>query len=449
MRFVCVLFQVVSIIVGLPIASVAADGEIGVQLYTASRTEGTMIQKVVPGSPADQAGLREDSVITHVDGRKVSDADSFRALLSSYQPGKSVKLQLLDNEVVATADVVLAARGSKYRNPLEAPEYLEAVEEADDVGARMDQDYKRPGKPVIGLEIDAAYVSDRSFDFFRDFTQLQSLTIEDYAFDNKFTGVGLQQLSELPLLQTIVLRDWTLKPSFAEHLVHLRGLKALDLEKCELAPGALDRVADVTKLERLELNGAKIGDGDIASVARMTSLKTLDLNNTIFRGESLAEFHQLKDLQHLYIVNTDVTDEDLVHLKELPQLVSLGLSETRITENGLAALSHLSKLEILGLSYLKSPGNEEPSEDDPSDGAVTGSVIEATEDSIADGAVERSRNPTVSIASIEKPLGHLTSIHELWIEGPDFEPSDVRRLARIFPKAKIVTSDKTILPRTR
>ena len=313
----------------------------------------------------------------------------------------------------------------------------------------MDRDSKRPGRPVIALEIDARYVSDRSFDFFRHFTRLQTLTIDEYAADNKFTGTGLQQLKELAHLRSLVLRDWMLKPTFVQQMAHLPGLKSLDLKKCKLEKGALSQIADVTKLEYLDLNGVKISIEDVAAIGRMTSLRSLGLNNTTFRGESLAEFRQLKNLQHLYIVNTEVTDQDLVHLKELSELVSLGLSETQVTENGLAALSHLSKLECLGLSYLRLPENKKVSKDTSAVGTVTGSVIVAAEDAIADGARRGDRNQTVSATAMEKHLGHLTQIRELWIEGPDFEPSDIRSLSRIWPKAKIVTSRKTIFPPTR
>ena len=360
-----------------------------------------------------------------------------------------MKLQVLDKDDLKVMDVVLAARGAKYKDPLKTPGYLEAMEEANDVGARMDRDSKRPGRPVIALEIDARYVSDRSFDFFRHFTRLQTLTIDEYAADNKFTGTGLQQLKELAHLRSLVLRDWMLKPTFVQQMAHLPGLKSLDLKKCKLEKGALSQIADVTKLEYLDLNGVKISIEDVAAIGRMTSLRSLGLNNTTFRGESLAEFRQLKNLQHLYIVNTEVTDQDLVHLKELSELVSLGLSETQVTENGLAALSHLSKLECLGLSYLRLPENKKVSKDTSAVGTVTGSVIVAAEDAIADGARRGDRNQTVSATAMEKHLGHLTQIRELWIEGPDFEPSDIRSLSRIWPKAKIVTSRKTIFPPTR
>ena len=206
-HFVTGVFRAAIVLLALPAEGFAADGEIGVQINRYSRSEGAMIQKVVAGSPADDAGLREGSVITHVDGRKVSDPDSFRAILSVYQPGKSVKLQVLDKDDLKVMDVVLAARGAKYKDPLKTPGYLEAMEEANDVGARMDRDSKRPGRPVIALEIDARYVSDRSFDFFRHFTRLQTLTIDEYAADNKFTGTGLQQLKELAHLRSLVLRD--------------------------------------------------------------------------------------------------------------------------------------------------------------------------------------------------------------------------------------------------
>jgi serine protease Do len=50
---------------------------------------------VVPGSPADKAGLKPKDIITSVNGTKVNDRHSLTSLLDQYTPSKTVKLSII------------------------------------------------------------------------------------------------------------------------------------------------------------------------------------------------------------------------------------------------------------------------------------------------------------------------------------------------------------------
>ncbi|MFH1145650.1 MAG: trypsin-like peptidase domain-containing protein [bacterium] len=50
---------------------------------------------VIPGSPADIAGIRENDIILEVEGVKVGEEKSLASLLQSYQPGSIVTMKLL------------------------------------------------------------------------------------------------------------------------------------------------------------------------------------------------------------------------------------------------------------------------------------------------------------------------------------------------------------------
>ena len=56
--------------------------------------EGVLVTDVVPGTPADQAGLKVDDVITRVDGQAVPDPERLREAISRAGVGKEVDLKV-------------------------------------------------------------------------------------------------------------------------------------------------------------------------------------------------------------------------------------------------------------------------------------------------------------------------------------------------------------------
>jgi putative serine protease PepD len=71
--------------------------------------QGAVIGEVEPGGAADEAGLRADDVVTAVDDRRVSGADSLIAAVRSYAPGSEVTLTFLRDGQEQTATVTLGS----------------------------------------------------------------------------------------------------------------------------------------------------------------------------------------------------------------------------------------------------------------------------------------------------------------------------------------------------
>ena len=55
-------------------------------------SEGALVTSIVPGSPAEQAGLSAGDVITAVDGESVSSAEALVEKIKTYQPGDTIEL---------------------------------------------------------------------------------------------------------------------------------------------------------------------------------------------------------------------------------------------------------------------------------------------------------------------------------------------------------------------
>lgn len=73
---------------------------LGLQAATVSGDQGTgsgagvLVYSVVPGGPADKAGIRANDVITSLGGRPVTDQASLASILASMQPGQTVQMDV-------------------------------------------------------------------------------------------------------------------------------------------------------------------------------------------------------------------------------------------------------------------------------------------------------------------------------------------------------------------
>lgn len=75
----------------------------GILVQRSSATE----LAVVPGSPADIAGIRENDIILSVDGVKLDDTTSFATLIRSKTVGERITLQIISGGVYKTISVTL------------------------------------------------------------------------------------------------------------------------------------------------------------------------------------------------------------------------------------------------------------------------------------------------------------------------------------------------------
>ena len=88
----------------------ATHAQIGIGVDNATgEVRGAAVREVRPGSAAEQAGLENGDVVTHVDDRLVSDAESLIAAVRSYRPGDDVELTVVRNGETVTLPVTLGS----------------------------------------------------------------------------------------------------------------------------------------------------------------------------------------------------------------------------------------------------------------------------------------------------------------------------------------------------
>lgn len=71
---------------------------------------GIIVGQVVEDSPAEKAGLKEDDIITSLNGEKVSDYDAFRLNVASLKPGDKVDLEIIRDGKEKRISVTLGNR---------------------------------------------------------------------------------------------------------------------------------------------------------------------------------------------------------------------------------------------------------------------------------------------------------------------------------------------------
>jgi putative serine protease PepD len=85
---------------------------LGISVGDTSDTSGAQIERVVPGSPADKAGLKAGDKITAFDGKQVTNADDLTAAVAAKAPNDKVTLTILRDGSTKSIDVTLGVRPS-------------------------------------------------------------------------------------------------------------------------------------------------------------------------------------------------------------------------------------------------------------------------------------------------------------------------------------------------
>jgi len=102
-------------------------GFLGIQLRratAASESLGVLVSSVVPGSPADSAGVRVGDRILAVEGQEAHSADELTAMVRATRPGESIEITVLRaSEILPLRAVVGAAFTSPPVGPRRASEH--------------------------------------------------------------------------------------------------------------------------------------------------------------------------------------------------------------------------------------------------------------------------------------------------------------------------------------
>jgi S1-C subfamily serine protease len=85
-------------------------------------TEGAVVFGLIPGSPAEEAGLEEGEVVVSVDGEEITSSGQLIEMLRGLSPGTEVTLEVLSPDGTRTVTTELAQRPVTFEAPTPTPD---------------------------------------------------------------------------------------------------------------------------------------------------------------------------------------------------------------------------------------------------------------------------------------------------------------------------------------
>jgi serine protease Do len=83
--------------------------------------EGVLIRSLVPGSPAEQAGIAINDVVTKISGESVGSPKEISARIATHKPGESVKFEFIHKGQRLTKDITLGNKPNEPARPQAEP----------------------------------------------------------------------------------------------------------------------------------------------------------------------------------------------------------------------------------------------------------------------------------------------------------------------------------------
>ena len=152
----------------------------------------------------------------------------------------------------------------------------------------------------------------------------------------------LEQIAQLPKLQTLSVTGGEITDRGFRHLTALRELRELRCWKMPVTFECLEAISQIRTLDSLSLNQTSISRDGIDKLGSLPLLRTISIQRTKpeeLSADGIAEFRTLKNLRSLSITAFELTTEEISALGKLTQLQELTVA-TRI-----ARPSDLSELK--------------------------------------------------------------------------------------------------------
>jgi Leucine-rich repeat (LRR) protein len=150
----------------------------------------------------------------------------------------------------------------------------------------------------------------------------------------------LAALTDLPNLETLVLRSTDVSDAAAEQISRLSQLTRLVLGQTRISDRGLARLCELAQLRDLNLDATAITDAGLPALRNLTHLTALRFGQSELTSAGLDTIGALGGLQFLILQHAHLTGPGLLKLTGLTQLQSLYLQGNDIDEADLAAFEN-------------------------------------------------------------------------------------------------------------
>ena len=86
------------------------DQAVAAELGLPPNTTGALLTEIVEGAPADDAGIKPGSVVTSIEGEEITTAEDLTTLLTEFDPGDVVAVEVITDAGRETFEVTLGQR---------------------------------------------------------------------------------------------------------------------------------------------------------------------------------------------------------------------------------------------------------------------------------------------------------------------------------------------------
>jgi serine/threonine protein kinase len=226
------------------------------------------------------------------------------------------------------------------QEPAESPDHVLA--RLEKLGARIQRDENRPGRPVVGLVFKdtppesvasassaASKVTDADLKNLAVFRQLRRLDLTDA---RNVTDAALKGLTPLGQLRELTVGRTAVSDAGLKDVAALKQLRGLGLEETQVTDAGVRHIAGLTQLVYLNLGGTKVTDAGLKELAPLTELRVLCLYETGVTDAGMKNLLPFTRLQKLLIADTAVTDAGRKELAPLQRLTEVDW-ETSVSED--------------------------------------------------------------------------------------------------------------------
>jgi serine protease Do len=143
---------------GVGVSEVTADK---VKELKLPAERGALLGKIVPDSPAAKAGLKENDVVTEINGTRVEGTEQFRRMIREIPSGRTAQLTVWRDGRSQTVTVTLSKSENKHALPMvgampgtfafRVPD-LPEVQELPDMGGMRNFTFSTSGRARLGID---------------------------------------------------------------------------------------------------------------------------------------------------------------------------------------------------------------------------------------------------------------------------------------------------------